>query len=441
MGMRLRRPLVPLLAALAVAPAAAEAAPPWSAPAPVAGSVDGFPSLAFTATGRGFVAWGQGFGQTNAADAAPGRAFGPARTVADVALGPVRVYGRDRLVAPVQATGRVSRAQVAFGRPGEAFATIRSIGPSVTPAIVRALDANARGDIAALVVAGEGRDARPYLVVRRAGEAFGRPIRLAVDGRTVAGTVALNARGDALAVWERPVRGTTGERDVYARIRTAGGRLGSARNLGSSVTIPTFSAALGDRRRAVVAWLGQRVSEGNALSPATIEVAATAARGPFGPPRRVEVVPVTGTGRYVGQAGVRVAMRPDGAAVVAWTGYTGERFAVRVAPVSQTAVEAPQTVSDPARETVLSDLAVGPSGQAVVAGLQGLRGADPTGPVSVVAAVRPAGAATFGGLEPIVGPGPIVEGVDLAYDPVRGAPVAAWRDITAHAVVTAARTP
>jgi hypothetical protein len=34
-----------------------------------------------------------------------------------------------------------------------------------------------------------------------------------------------------------------------------------------------------------------------------------------------------------------------------------------------------------------------------------------------------------------------VAGVDLAYDPVRGAPVAAWRDITAHAVVTAARTP
>lgn len=34
--------------------------------------------------------------------------------------------------------------------------------------------------------------------------------------------VAVNARGDVLAVWERPLHGSTGTRGIYARERTAG---------------------------------------------------------------------------------------------------------------------------------------------------------------------------------------------------------------------------
>ena len=344
-------------------------------------------------------------------------------------------------IAPVQATGRTQRAQVALSRPGEAFATIRSIGPAARPSVVRALDVNARGDAAALVVAGEGRDARPYLVVSRAGRAFGRPVRLSARGRTVAATVAVNARGDALAVWERPVHGTTGRRDVYARIRTAGGRLGAARNLGSAVTIPTFSAALGDRRRAVVAWMGQRVSEGYALGPGDDPGrrhrrprplrAGTARRGGArhrdGPLRR----PGRGPRRHGPRR--RRARGVDGLHRRALRGPRRRRL--------------PDRGRDPADRVGpgAGHRALRPCGRPGRAGRRRRSGGSarrrPRGS-GVRRRVRPGRRITrLRASGDPRRPGPGRRGIDLAYDPLRGVPVAAWRDITARAVVTAVRAP
>ena len=39
--------------------------------------------------------------------------------------------------------------------------------------------------------------------------------------------VAVNARGDVLAVWERPLHGSTGTRGIYARERTAATAFGA----------------------------------------------------------------------------------------------------------------------------------------------------------------------------------------------------------------------
>lgn len=445
--MSVRATLIAVLALLAV-PAAAHAAPPWSPPQPIAGSTEGAPQLVFTASGRGLaLTWSNQdapmrTGVLTGAFSEGAGPFGPARVLGRLNLVALRTYGRDRLVAFGTTGSRHLRPAVAFGRPDEPFAGAREIGPRGRDAYVVAADANAGGDIAILlrVCANNAKCGRtvPYLVVRRAGESFSDPIRLAGRGPTVSGAVAVNARGDALVAWERPVTGGTGTRAIYARVRTLGGRLGSARRLGTGEPFITLSAALGAGRRGLVAWMGQRVSEGDAGGPATIQVAGAPAGEPFGPARIAERVPVTGTGRYVKAPGVRAAIGADGGALLAWTGYAGERFVVRTAAVEGTALGEPQIVSDPAQDTVLAALATGPAGMAAVLGDQGIRGADPSGPIALVAAVRAAGGAAFGPLE-TVAPRPAATDSAVAF--AGGAPVAVLADIGARLLVASARAP
>jgi hypothetical protein len=205
------------------------------------------------------------------------------------------------------------------------------------------------------------------------------------------------------------------------------------------VPTPTISAALGAGRRAIVAWKGQSVSEGNATTAATIQAAvALPGHHRFGAAQRLEAVTITGTGRYIGQAGVRTAIASGGRPLVAWTGYAGGHFVVRAASVPATRVLAGQVVSDPAHDTVLSDLATGPTDAALVLGLEGLRGNDPRGPVSVVAAVRQPGATRFGAPEAITGPGQFFEAARGAFAP-DGRAVAVWRSLAPGAVMWAVR--
>ena len=135
---------------------------------------------------------------------------------------------------------------------------------------------------------------------------------------------------------------------------------------------------------------------------------------------------------------MRTAITAGGQASVAWTGYTGGHFVVRAAPVTATRVGTGQVVSDPAQDTVLSDLALGPKGQALVLGLQGLHGNDPIGPASVVAAVRPPGATRFGAREAITRPGQFFEAARGAFTP-DGRAVAVWRSLAPGAVMWAVR--
>jgi hypothetical protein len=170
--------------------------------------------------------------------------------------------------------------------------------------------------------------------------------------------------------------------------------------------------------------------------------AAIAAPGErFGGERTLEVVNVTGTGRYVGQAGVQASISAHHRPLIAWTGFQNDRFVVRAAEVAGgTRLTGPQVVSDPSQDTVLSDTATTASGQAVVVGLQGLRGADPVGPVSVVAATRASGASAFGAPEAVSGPGQIDEAAQAAFRQ-DGSLVAVWRSFTPSGVVWAVRDP
>ncbi len=440
--------LLPVLLLLLL-PAGAQAAAPWSAPAPIPGSGPSFPSLGVSGNGAALAAWseggalGTGTPHLLGASEPPGGAFGAARELGRLSLTGLATYGSDRVVALGTTGNEHPRAAVAFGRTGGSFGTPRGVAlPGESRAV--AIAANAAGDVAVLV-----RDCpdsfcerpTPFLIVRRHGSSFGRPIKLAPRTNTVFGAVAVNARGDVLAVWERPLHGGTGTRGIYARERTAGGRLGATRRLGTSAPAPKIRAALGDGRRAVVAWVSQRVSEGDAGSPAMIRAAIAAPGARFGGEQTLEVVNVTGTGRYVGQAGVVASISAHHRPLIAWTGFQNDRFVVRAAEVAGGArLTGPQVVSDPAQDTVLSDAATTASGQAVIVGLQGLRGADPVGPVSVVAAMRPAGATAFGAPEAVSEPGQFEEAAQAAFRQ-DGSVVAVWRSLSPGAVMWAVRAP
>ena len=369
--------------------------------------------------------------------------FEPARVLsAGARFDHVRGYGRDRLIAVGTRGDRYpyrthrGRAFAAFGRLAEGFARSRELGPRGLSSYVVALDVNRSGDAAVLLTVSEAdrgpRIGVPYLVVRRAGRSFGRPLRLSTGGPSY-GDVAVNDRGDVLVTWRRPVDGTTGEVDINARLRTAGGRLGSVRRIGGDSTATGLSAGLGDDRRAVVAWSHQALSEGEA-GGAIVRAAAAPAGGRFGRARVLETVRVN---RYIGGVGVRAAVARDGRPIVAWTGVLSGRFVVRAASVEGSRVGPAQLVSDPAQETVLSDLATGPRGEAVFIGLQGPRGDDSPGPVSLVAAARAPGAAAFGAPEVIEGPGRYVD-PRAAFDPATGRAVVVWTDFGRGAAITSA---
>jgi hypothetical protein len=436
-----RLTLPALIAMLLAFPAAAVAAP-WSAPAPISGSHDDFPQLVVGSRGV-LAAWSEG-GELGTGTprllGARGVPFGRTLRLGRLRLSDLAAYRGDNVLALGSTGNRHSHTAVAHGTTDGPFSTPRPLGPAGDSYPV-ALAANEAGD-AAVLLRSCGRTNPcerfiPYLVIRR-GRTWGAPIRLDKRAWTSEGAVAIDAGGNVLAAWERPLRGRTGTRGVYARIRTAGGRLGATQRLGTSVPIPAISAALGAGRRAVVAWKGQSVSEGDATSAATIQAAVALPGRRFGAAQRLEAVTITGTGRYIGQAGVRTAIAADGRPLVAWTGYSGGHFVVRAASVPGTRVGTGQVVSDPARDTVLSDLATGPRGAALVLGLQGLRGNDPRGPVSVVAAVRPPGASRFGAPEAITAPGQFFEAARGAFAP-DGRAVAVWRSLAPGAVMWAVR--
>ena len=266
----LSRLAVLALVALAL-PATASAADPWSLPAPIRAQtttppLPGAPGLAANAHGMAIAV-----AATGASVFADGAFSDPARlTPAGVAMGPgdgrVLPYGQTRIIgAGIRAAGSSSQAVVAFGRIAPSGASLdspRGLGPSTMHAARATMAVNAKGDAA--IVFPVCRDAActkvlVYLAMRAAGTSTFRSTRLA-DGSGPLPQVAaaINARGDAMAVW-------TQASTLYARIRTAGGTVRPRQRVGPAIRGPHLapSAVLSLHRAQLVGWLAQAVSEGD----------------------------------------------------------------------------------------------------------------------------------------------------------------------------------
>jgi hypothetical protein len=319
----MRAALLALLCLLSL-PAAAGAAPPWSAPRDVSRPhtfVDA-ESIAFVPNGAGLIGWrtqdgvgaGARGGESVAARSASG-ALGSPRSAPRGRAGDIVLYGHSRaavaLARPVGSNRDPhSELRVAFGSVSGRFGKSRRVvsHPRIAPP---AFAGNARGDLALAWFEDRGTaNDRVEVALRRPGHAFGAPLRLAT-GTVRSVSVAVGPRGDVLVAWD--ARGK-----IRTRLRRAGRTsFGPAETLRSA---PTFFAALrtavASSGRAYVAWGAQLRTEGGDQGPVFYEAAvrpAGAAR--FRPAQMLEQLGADH------QAGVLdLALTGHGNATVAWTG-------------------------------------------------------------------------------------------------------------------------
>jgi hypothetical protein len=208
-----------------------------------------------------------------------------------------------------------------------------------------------------------------------------------------------------LVVWED-------NHQIYARHLGPTGRAGSVHRIGDGVQ-SQLQAAIDDTGRLEVAWETQRVSEGDAATPAIVRFATAAPGHGFGPQRTIETVGATGTGRYVSAPGVRLVVDGPGRSLLAWTGFESGHFVVRAVDVIGGHRGAPQTLSPTSEDAVLGDAAARADGSAVVAWRSGVAGADPApGATPTVFAAHRDGETAFGAPERVS-----LSGEDVALAP------------------------
>lgn len=422
---------------LAVLTGAALALGAWSSPQLVPGSPDAAPTLRATASGTVVLAADASGPRTLGAVAAADATFGALAvlTSTNFTLGPrFAPYATKSLTAlGTHASSTGGRAGLAFGTAGSKLTNIRWLGPSDRPGAAEALSANAAGDVAATFGACANSACQHqilYLVRRRAGSSPDGSRRLDDTAITIS-TTAVNARGDLLVAWQ-------GNGGVYAQILTKGGTLYAKEHVANvGEPVRSLSAVLGPDRGALVAWEAQDVGEGQPESDAIVSVAVkqAGASHTFHSAQTLETIPPLGTGHYVAAPGVRAGLTADGRLTVAWTGYTDPRFVVRAAdlPSGSFRFGTPATLTGATTDTILGDLAVGPSGNATtVAVLAGLRGNDPVNPkgATLQACTRAATATAFAPCAAVTDGTTVPQDVSAAYAPTpTPRAILAWRSV------------
>ena len=451
----------------AASPATADA--PWSEPQPVAGAHllrweplgPGFALkhatglFGFTPGGLGVAVLGRDAGGTGITYVhRSGTTFGPLGASTFGGLEPVQMalYGREGMIvagqadAPGDARWPLNReilldAAVSRRAPGGAFTQRQVLAKGVaagspSPAVVTALAANNAGDAAAVVsvpLLGRTRLSgyRARLFVRRRGEAsFHRVTDL---GPRTFGTspaaLAVNPSGDVLAAWDD-------RESVWARLVTAGGSLRAAQRLGPGGSTAVFgsrmAAAMDTTRRAIVAWIAQRISGESvaAGAPGTVAFAYAPPYKAFGRAQVLERDLPKGPGLGIPAPGVDAALLRD-RGVVAWTGFTVGRFAVRVVDVVSGRPIGAAVLSPAGTDARLRGLAIGPRGGMVAVWTSTTqRGVTaPSPPTGFFATARAATTTAWGPVEtiaPIPDQGMPAGDALVGADPVSGQTVALW---------------
>jgi len=415
------------------------AAPPWSEPVAVPSS-RGPAALAFSPTGRGLLhtlgpgGYGRRYPGTSGATLEPDGSVGPFRVLArnlDAGGSPGRmaIDAAGRVSAVGEAgTGSGARLVAAGGSLGRTLSRRRDIGLG-EPIASNATDSNTRGDHAVLFqVSGSSKSFRRrsiYLVVRRAGRAFGRPVRVARGPEVADLDVAVGEGGEVAVAWAR-------ERRVAVR-RYSAGRLGRAQTVGDAGTGTAIRAAVASGGAVIVSWAAEELDagpreEGENFGPYVVRAALAPPNGRFGPARQLSL-----------SDRPSVAAEPVGAErfTLAYEGEESGRDLVRVAEAGPMGIASAQTVSDPGAGSALVDLATGPRGEAVVSWL--VRG-ESSRFGEIVAAVRAPGAPSFSAAESVVR-APDIGINDLAIDPASGRVVVVFDTLGATAVRLVTRPP
>jgi hypothetical protein len=452
--------LVIAIATAALA-APAQAAAPWSAPTDVGPPSDYVqaPRLAFSPAGSGLLGWLVRMGGEPGAVGGPlvahndgysGRiaslgangVLGSVRTLPDsVAAGPALDATGRGLVLRTLALSTDDSGRRRFRLTWSNVSRNGTVGrarPLATATMTDppALAVGARGD--AVAAWNEYRSPasprelwgtfRIRAAWRARGGSFGRPVTL-LDTQALdyehngAVTAAIGRRGRAVVVFadarERPRRD---RRTVLAWTRDARRGFGRTLVVGPHAGFARMAAAVTDRGRVIVAWGTQDGGE-EANRPWVVRAATLATRA-----RKFSHAQTLDPGHGISYAvgSVALAVAADGRATAAWSGVRraapmGVTFPVMSA--TSDAIGRFGPAAEIAPDGIVGGLAVRADGAAIVTWVRTLGPGPTTGQAS--AAVRAAGARTFGAAEAIADPD-VASPPTPAFDPVSGSPVVAW---------------
>ncbi|WP_445151010.1 hypothetical protein [Baekduia sp. Peel2402] len=383
--------------ALGASAASAAAAAPWTSPVTTPGASATPAPLIITTNGHALAFPSSSTAPTQIVplDLASGAPNGTIRPIT-IASTMAAAYARDHWVlagSTLDSRGTISdksHVQVGYGSGASDLGPLKGISGS-TGRHAFGLAANDDGVVAIVI----GNTTERRLLIRRPdGRGFVQAFSTKVGSQGRGATVAVGAKGDVLMVWEN-------EHHIYARHVGPSGSVGSVHHVGDGVQ-SHLQAAVEAGGRLMIAWVSQRVGEGDAHTPASVYFVTAAPGKAFNKARHLEDVGVEGTGRYVSDPAVRLIT--GGASLLAWTGYdaASSHYVVRVASLSGGHVGTAQNVSGTSANAVLGDLSVDDDGTAAVIWRTGIAGADPdNGPQSIAAATRATPSAPFGAPETI----------------------------------------
>jgi hypothetical protein len=327
-------------------------------------------------------------------------------------------YRRKRLTwSAVSRRGAVGRAHP--------LATATLIGPPV-------LAVDARGDALAAWIeyrpparqtapAGSFRIRAAW---RRPGAAFARPVTLLVTDALpfpAAVTGAIGRGGRAVVVF---ADGREARRVLLAWTHGARGGFSPARVVGPHKGFTRAVAAVTDRGRVIVAWGTQDAGE-EADVPWTVHAATLAPGSPrFSAAQTLD--PGQGVSRPVGE--IALAVGPNGPATVAWSAVrrtSGTNLAFPVMTATSDGAGRFRRASQLTQVGAVGGVAVRADGAAIVAWATGEVVADSVLTNQAFAAVRPDRTGAFGAPEAIADPD-VARPPSVAFDPLTGRPTVAW---------------
>jgi hypothetical protein len=314
----------------------------------------------------------------------------------------------------------------ALGEPGGATAPI-------------ALNTAYLGDIAAVSPPASHRGYRSLNihVERFFAHGFTRNVSAgtAGDGSLQALTLAMDFRGEALAVWAQ-------QGAIYARLLPNKGAPRPLQRLAYVGAHVQIAALLSDDNRAIVAFSEQRGTQ------TAVYIDRSAAGVHFQSPQLLEHFQDPG-GRAAPAASPSLVRLSSESVLLAWAGASAGHWVVRSAPVDLNGVQTLSTFAAPGGDALLAGLAAGPSDDALLLWTEPLptAGGLPDMARQAIFAARGTdtgpGRASFDEPEQVAPAGPVRDAT-VALDPASDRAVAAWQGEAAtidYSIRSAGATP
>ncbi|HEX4436157.1 MAG TPA: hypothetical protein VH061_05110 [Solirubrobacteraceae bacterium] len=322
------------------------------------------------------------------------------------------------------------RALIVQGRAGGAFKVLLDGGP---PPAAESFSTAYLGDVAfATPSPASGATVSIERWFATALDPIFPATRTAVaSGRPRALTVAMDFRSDALLAWAQGG-------SVWARDLPAKGLPRTPQRLGPAGSEPHIAALLSDDNRGMVMWSDRRGS----TTETYLDYSAAGPR--FGRPSLLErdADPIG----IVSPPSSPLLIRLSSESVMtAWAGVEGSDWVIRTAPIDQRGLQTVSTIAAPSGDALLSALAPGPRGEAVVLFTEPVVGSDgePSASSETLWAARgidvAPGRTQFALPEQVAPAGPVA-GATVAVEPGSDRALAAWRGEGGR-IVYSLRTP